>query len=289
MAPPHRPELCIAQVMRGSRPVGLAFPVVGGHLVTCAHVVNTVLDRPVRDSSVPDRSAVVRVRFPLSHDRDPTRRATVRAWLPGGDRAFELSDAALLAVEPDLPADVAPLRLAAGDPTGPAQLWGPAPNRPTGGHVTGRLLGLVDEGRWHLDQDLGGAFRARPGFSGGPVWRPTTGEVVGMLQASSVDDDAPDAYVLGTEPLARLLATVAGPAGPATVASSRASGSVPSTYASGASSSTLDACSIPTTSPVVGRHTGPPLNPGRARNAPPRSWSRCQRPSSTRPSSRPVT
>ena len=192
------PERGIARIMRADgRCVGLAFAVQERYLVTCAHVVNAALGRAARDES-PPRADAVRLEFPFGGARTrkpPTGEAMVEAWLASRG-SFDLHDVAVLRLTEDLPDGVEPLRLADGELTGPVQVWGPAADRPTGGHVAGTLMGAVDRSRLQMDQKLRGVFRVRAGFSGGPVWRPETGEVVGILQASSVDDEASDAYVL---------------------------------------------------------------------------------------------
>jgi len=129
-----RPERAIARLMRDGRPVGLAFPVDERHLVTCAHVVNAALGRPA-----------------LS-------QCTVAGWLP--ERSdFDRNDVAILRLSVELPEGAGPLVLAGGDPTGEVQMWGPSADRSTPGHVTGRLMGEVEDGRWQVDQRLqGGAL-----------------------------------------------------------------------------------------------------------------------------------
>jgi WD40 repeat protein/3',5'-cyclic AMP phosphodiesterase CpdA len=194
------PERAIAELRRGDgRRVGLAFLVSPRHLITCAHVVNAAMGRPPRTSVAPGPAAL-RLEFPFGGGRDEhiQLRATVVSWL--ADRgSFDLYDIAALQIDEDLPAGVAVLALAEVDLLGEVQMWGPTEERQFSGHVSGQLMGLVDKSRLQVDQELKGVFRVRPGFSGGPVWQPSTGRVVGILQASSVDDQATDAYVLSSD------------------------------------------------------------------------------------------
>jgi WD40 repeat protein/3',5'-cyclic AMP phosphodiesterase CpdA/type II secretory pathway predicted ATPase ExeA len=185
--------------MRGPQAVGLAFAVSRTRLVTCAHVVNTAYGRDRRDASMPDRSPIW-LEFPFGGDRDQVARlsSTITAWLPS-QGSFDLHDVAVLAIKDVLPAGVDALPLASGNVTGPVQMWGPAKSGLGSAHVAGQLMGMTDKSRMQVDQELHGVFRVRPGFSGGPAWQPTTGRVVGILQASTVDDRATDTYVLSAE------------------------------------------------------------------------------------------
>jgi hypothetical protein len=121
--------------------------------------------------------------------------------MPSEGVAFDHRDVAVLAVSSKLPDDVTPLPRHVGDPTGPVQMWGPAPGR-LSDHVTGELLGLADSCRWQVRQLADGAGRVVQRFSGGPAWRPSSGTVVGMVQAAGTADDATDTYLLGTDLIA---------------------------------------------------------------------------------------
>src|SRR5262249_37031572 len=127
---------------------------------------------------------------------DPViRSARLVKWAPEVGKPFIGKDVAGLRIGRDMPDDVPDAVLA--DTTSQAvQMWGPSELRSTGGHVVGRLLGAVDAVRSHVDKDLRGVFRVAKGFSGGPVWNPATGQVVGMLQAVGADDAATDVYVI---------------------------------------------------------------------------------------------
>jgi WD40 repeat protein len=195
------PERAVAQLRRAdNRAVGLAFAVSHSDLITCAHVVNAALGRSSRDGSPPG-SVTMWLEFPFGGGRlddHVRRRARVVSWL--ADRgSFDLHDVAVLRIDEDLPTGVTILPLTDIDPRGAVQMWGPTPERPFGGHVSGRLMGWVDKSRLQVDQELRGVFRVRPGFSGTPVWQPSTEKVVGILQASSVERGGTDAYVLSVD------------------------------------------------------------------------------------------
>ncbi|GAA3239958.1 hypothetical protein GCM10010468_76420 [Actinocorallia longicatena] len=112
-----------------------------------------------------------------------------------------MRDLAGLLLNESLPIGAVPATLATqrGDGAGQrVQLWGPIPAGRTHreGHVTGVLLGRIDRARLQVDQELSGVFRARAGFSGGPVWDQMSGQIVGVVQAVPTDEDAVDVYVI---------------------------------------------------------------------------------------------
>lgn len=194
-----RPEWGIARVLRADRAVGLAFVVDARHLVTCAHVVNAALSRDQREAAPPGNASLL-VDFPFGGDRDdrPVRLATVVAWLPSGG-TFDLFDVATLRISEELPDGVPVLALADQQPIGLVRMWGPVSGRRVGGHINGHLMGSVDKSRLQVDQEIRGVVRAQSGFSGGPLWDPDTGLVVGMLQAVSSIDEACDVFVLAVD------------------------------------------------------------------------------------------
>lgn len=201
MPPGDRPEYCICEVLRGGRAVGLGFAVGQAHVVTCAHVVNSALARPARrDPARPGREEVIRVRFAIgtASGDDGYRTASVAGWLPAEAGTFDMDDVAVLELAEPVPAHVRVLRPVRYRPLMPVQMWGPQPGRPGGGHVRGELLGEVRGGRVQISVS-GGPFRVRPGFSGGPVWEPGSGDVAGVLSACGAEGDATDAYLLGAD------------------------------------------------------------------------------------------
>jgi WD40 repeat protein len=197
-----QPESSIAQVLRDGRAVGLAFVVGSKELLTCAHVVNVALGRDIRDARRPPPEVRLVVQFPLvGKDRDaPIRRVAVDMWFPT-EEAFERRDVAGLVITADgIPAGASSLNLVSAEDVVDrrVQMWGPSSDRPTGGHVVGELMGMVEPGRLQVDQYIRGVFRAQPGFSGGPVWQRAAGQVVGMLSAAA-SGDATDAYVIDSD------------------------------------------------------------------------------------------
>ncbi|HET8659652.1 MAG TPA: pentapeptide repeat-containing protein [Micromonosporaceae bacterium] len=207
------PEHGILRVLRNGRPVGLAFHVGEGLLLTCAHVVNTAQGRPKREWQRPE-AVELAVDFALA-GRLPARPAVLRWWAPEAADDFDERDVAVLALLAPPPPDLVVLRLVEGDAGDfEVRAFGPSPERRTGGFVSGRFLGAVDGGRFQVNQRLEGIFRIGAGFSGGPVWRTDTGEVVGALQAAAVEDEATDAYAISAVVLRRALDAARAQPGP---------------------------------------------------------------------------
>jgi WD40 repeat protein len=201
MPPGDRPEYGICEVLSGDRAVGLGFAIGRAQVVTCAHVVNSALGRADRrDPAPPDTGVVIKVRFAIgaTPGDDGNRAASVTRWLPAEATTFDIDDVAVLELAMPVPAHAGVLRPTRYRALMPVQMWGPQPGRPGGGHVKGELLGEVRGGRIQISVS-GGPFRVRPGFSGGPVWEPGTGDVAGMLSACGAESDATDAYLLGTD------------------------------------------------------------------------------------------
>jgi hypothetical protein len=204
----------VVQVLRAGSPVpaGVGFVVGERHILTCAHVVNTVLGRAPRAQEAPGPAVRVQVVFPVLGDAEgaPLRSCRVAVWIPppvsgtaGGDVA------GLVLVREDLPAGAGPARLAeAGDIRGAAVAVfgypGEPPRQQHGAWAVCRLRGTVGAGMIQLDADSEAALRAQPGYSGSPaVVSDGAGDgVVGMLAVASRDGDSRDAYAI---PVAQLV------------------------------------------------------------------------------------
>ncbi|MEU7906852.1 peptide deformylase [Actinoplanes sp. NPDC049118] len=182
--------------MNGDR-VGLGFLVADRLLLTCAHVVNAALGRELRSLDRPSSGASVYLRFPFigAANEQTERRSVLADWLPVAD-AFDQTDVALLHLAEHVEAD--PLRLVEFHERVEVQMMGPAPNRAHDGYASGVVMGSTDKARLQVDEQVRGVFRARPGFSGGPAWRPGTRDVVGMLQSVGRGDSAVDVYVINS-------------------------------------------------------------------------------------------
>ncbi|WP_341720901.1 peptide deformylase [Micromonospora sp. FIMYZ51] len=211
----HHVEQSIAFVLdrpEGER-VGLAFLVGERMMLTCAHVVNAALGRAPRQSEPVAKSTRIRLHFALLGPANSwiERSAEVAAWLPTGED-FDVEDVAVLRLGETVSSSGAvPLRIGAHLKSRHdtlVQMWGPGHGRTLGRHVQGRLLGAVGKHRLQVDEVVHRVFRVQPGFSGGPVWEPSTSAVLGMLQAITTDDSA-EVLVLDGTLLERALAATA--------------------------------------------------------------------------------
>lgn len=231
-------ERAICRLLAGAKLVGLGFAVDREHVVTCAHVVNkaheasaSALGRALEQADFPASDLRLTAVFAIARDAHHARSGTnagdtpasgtagdsaeqrlreaeltgrplEEGWLPSTSRSFTGADVAVLRLSerlPDYVPLVVPSQALSGDA---AQVYGPVPGRPDGGHVPVEVLGEVERGRVQINSG-GMGFRVRPGFSGGPVWRRGTNEVVGMLTACGTGDDAVDAYMLSAGQIAR--------------------------------------------------------------------------------------
>jgi Trypsin-like peptidase domain len=192
-------------------PAGVGFVVGDRQVLTCAHVVNTALDRPQRDQQAPGAQARVQVDFPLLGDPQeaPLRNCRVQVWVPppvsgvvGGDVA------GLMLVGEGLPAGAGPARLAEAVEVREAKVdlfgYPGEPPRRDGAWSHCALGGVVGGGMIQLDARSEAVFRAQPGYSGSPavVVDGVGDAVVGMLAVASRDEGGRDAYAIPVAHLA---------------------------------------------------------------------------------------
>ncbi|WP_147455280.1 trypsin-like peptidase domain-containing protein [Saccharothrix australiensis] len=183
----------VARFVDGSgRTVGAGVVVSRRHLFTCAHVVNLALDRDARDATRPRDH--VRVEFAALPGLSAT--ATVRAWAPPPPReGAPGEDICVLALA--VPATVTPAGLISTPPPAghPVDVFGFPANRPDGAWVRAVVRGQVAGRLLQLDSES--ALRVQTGYSGGPVWDPETGRVVGIIATAA----AQDSYAIPAERL----------------------------------------------------------------------------------------
>jgi hypothetical protein len=199
-----------------NKPVGVGFIIASNLVLTCAHVVNASLGRPLTEQTAPGGALRPTVILPLHDDsagHTGARTAKVPAevvyWAPPGSDSFTVDDIACLQTPVGaLPAAVAPLALA--DPSGSQgtllDLFGypTTPPRPMGAWTRCRLVNKVAGGLWQLDQDPQAALHVQPGYSGSPLWDSSRGVAVGMLVVAAVPGSSGiNAYAI---PSSRLLA-----------------------------------------------------------------------------------
>jgi trypsin-like peptidase/von Willebrand factor type A domain-containing protein len=177
-----------AVVNQAGAPVGTAFLVDHDTVITCAHVVNLALGRPM-DS--PDRpTEPVSLRFVNSWGGDPVK-ASVHTWTrptreePEATLDSSVDDAsdddiAVLRLDRRAPDGVEPVRLAEAGRGIRCMTMGFPDTHDIGNWLDGRLRGQVGRGWIQID-----APDIAAGYSGGPVLDAdsTAADVVGMLAA----------------------------------------------------------------------------------------------------------
>jgi WD40 repeat protein/3',5'-cyclic AMP phosphodiesterase CpdA len=181
---------------------GMGLLVGGRQIITCAHVINTALGRDQRIREQPD--AEVHVDFPLLGD-GAVVPARVLRWLPPPTVGVVGADLALLELTAAPPAAVVPALLAGTPPATRAAVevygFARASRTAPGGWVAAVLRGEVAPGLFQLDSEPGTALDVKPGYSGGGVWHPESGTVIGLV--SAVSAGGKDSYAVSA---ARLLA-----------------------------------------------------------------------------------
>jgi trypsin-like peptidase len=196
-------------------PVGCSYAVSRHHMVTCAHVANLALGRDLHDRTHPSRGA----RFEVEVSAGGARRrfwAEVIAWIPvdgDGDGHWSLvRDVAVLELDGRLPDGT--LRARHVQPTRGAQVYvyGPLPPSGSGasmGYLRGTQLGpALPDDVWQVDASGANALAVQQGLSGGPVWDPATGKVVGMVVAGTPDVPVSKPGVLWMIPTTDILAAL---------------------------------------------------------------------------------
>lgn len=189
--------------VRGSSEAVVAsgFLVDRRHVLTCAHVINSVLRRDPRRRDPPDEQ--VHLDFPFAGSAAAS--AQVEHWVPiepdgGGDLAvLRLGELPLTA----RPAVV----LGAGDPAAyylhNFSAFGFPKGAPAGVWTTGRLLRHQATGWVQFEDVKSTGISVGPGFSGAPVWDEQLGGVIGIVVARDRDEQTRTAYMMPTEVLVR--------------------------------------------------------------------------------------
>lgn len=186
--------------------VGMGFMLDGRRLVSCAHVINAALNRPMGSPVVPKDEVLVE--FPLL----PTytsRRARVMKWHPV-ERGNRAGDVALL--ELDQPADSEVGHLPLVDVTGrrldgdKLQVYGVVAGERTGEHIAARFSGFARGALVQIDSADGKGRLIRPGFSGAGVYDEREQALIGMVQSVKVDKhDGPEDATVRISQAAQML------------------------------------------------------------------------------------
>ncbi|MGW2847933.1 VMAP-C domain-containing protein [Streptomyces sp. NPDC001108] len=195
-APVEEPSRLVVTVRRGGdgRVAGAGFALGPDTVLTCAHVVNEALGRPLLDPRTPRREAIrVEVRGAAVTSCSARLLHWVAPRSPGGGPVREtdqewLGDLAVLRIDEPAGREVLPAvpgraDMAAGQPV---HAWHGGGHPSTLARLTVAALhaplGHLDPALGYLDGEATG-MAVGPGYSGGPVWCPGEGAVVGLVVA----------------------------------------------------------------------------------------------------------
>ncbi|MFJ9606012.1 trypsin-like peptidase domain-containing protein [Kitasatospora sp. NPDC101176] len=188
---PDRPvKLAHAALHRAGEPLAFGGGVLlaPGTVLTCAHVVNQVLDRPDFAQERPETLDLLAVSFPATGRR--RLRAALAAWLPA--RRADGSPAAQGDVE--WSGDLALLRLldAPDPPALPVATGRCHPGRPAyawfGSGAPSSIAAVLVQGvteRWIVLDSTASAQPVVNGYSGSPLWDRAQRRVVGLVVSRS--------------------------------------------------------------------------------------------------------
>ncbi len=185
---------------------GLGVLVGEFHIVTCAHVVNSVLGREQRAQAPPEPDVRVLVDFPFLDDHPRPLPSTVVMWLPPSDSRGMGDDVAGLVITESLPRGAVAARLAVEPARAGHQVrlfgYPGAPVRPDGGWVSATVRGATGNGRLQIDSSQDSALRVQPGFSGSALYDDGSGRVMGMLAAAPIGvSPERDSYAISADRL----------------------------------------------------------------------------------------
>ncbi|TCC25395.1 tetratricopeptide repeat protein [Kribbella speibonae] len=202
---------CIVLVYWEDIPVGCGFAIRVGDrrlLLTCAHVVNAALGRPVGDGEFP-AEASLRIAPWFARDEHVQARVLPGGWHPISPDGS--GDVALLEPHAPLSARIvpAPLRPWAARAALPFQVLGfPEGYKKVGQHAVGGMTGgFGPRGQWvQLDGETSRGARITRGFSGSAVWDTSTQTVAGIVVAEDLrDTTSPCGAMLPIEVVAQMV------------------------------------------------------------------------------------
>ncbi|MFG1995053.1 serine protease [Actinoplanes sp. NPDC048988] len=184
-------------------PEGAGLLLTRTHILTCAHVVNSSLNRSENAADGPSDTETVRLSFPFI---TPTEHyeARVRAWVPPFPNGS--GDVAVLQLVESAPADARPAQLIRTQDLNRHEFWCYGfPNGYSGRQASGRLLRTEPNGLVALEDVKSTGARIEAGFSGAPVWDEDLGGVVGLVVQEDLDAMARRAFCIPTGKLVEIL------------------------------------------------------------------------------------
>ncbi|MGW2683571.1 VMAP-C domain-containing protein [Streptomyces sp. NPDC001414] len=179
--------------------LGAGVVVTEGYLLTCAHVINAVLDRPRLATARPSAREMTTVAVSLPWAGPQRHAVELAGWLPPLPHANQWwdGDLALLKTE-SMPEGIVPVPI--GETRG-RRLW-------TWYHH-GAPRSLVDVqiqaemGPWYILDPGRAPLRILPGHSGAPLWDREHGCVTGLIV--STEPDNPRSYAIRASEMIRFL------------------------------------------------------------------------------------
>ncbi len=172
--------------------VGVGFLVYKCYLLTCAHVVESVLGNSQSSSDKP--CGKIELDFPLV-TTNLKIKAEVVVWIPKGFSSTN-EDIAVLKLLETAPQGVHPMQLQPiNDPqqAHPCKIFGFPIGHPHGLWVSAVTKGVVTNQWVQLEDEKSQGYPIMPGYSGAPVWDETIRGVIGMVVAR--DKQLPQAKV----------------------------------------------------------------------------------------------
>lgn len=179
----------IARIYQGKTPIGIAFCVADGYLLTCAHVVSKALGHQRKSYQIPAQEMLgqkIALEF-CGEEQVERHHATVAYWRSPAQTEPGTTDV-----------DVAVLKLTESMPIGARLLSltsfpelkghtfltsGTPENVADGAWSEGKIQGATHS-RALVQMVAGPGYAIEPGFSGAPVWSPSLGDaIVGMVVA----------------------------------------------------------------------------------------------------------
>ncbi|MEL4893905.1 nSTAND1 domain-containing NTPase [Crocosphaera sp. Alani8] len=185
--------------------VGAGFLVSDKHILTCAHVVNAALGKPL--NAIDEPSQEICLDFPLVASGKILKGKVVR-WIPVQPSSSILpetgADMALLELKSLLPEGIQPIRLITAETLWkhPFRVFGFPKGQSSGVYTDGIIRETQGNGRVQIDVLPSSAYRIEPGFSGSPVWDEQLDGVAGMTVA--IDSGRPEnraAFIIPTTQL----------------------------------------------------------------------------------------
>lgn len=196
-----RPDLSVVRIYKQQEIVGAGFLISDKYILTCAHVVATVLGINADSEQKPSEEQIVELDFPTIQPIEPLT-ATVEFWLPVNPNNSPEDIAVLKLTEPPpKESQAAVLSMTKDRLSGHKfEALGFPEGRSGGAWAEGFINRCVGYGWIQLTDRQVPGYRLEEGFSGTPIWDNTIRAVVGIAVAA--DKGRPEvkaAFMIPTE------------------------------------------------------------------------------------------